>query len=55
MQTTLSNDQHMKSYDLIMSDGQEISLAEDSGIGFDECAAALESRGVPLIEDHLGH
>jgi len=54
MQTTLSNDQNVKSYDLIMSDGQEINLGEDSGIDFDEFAAALESRGVQLseIEDH---
>ena len=50
MQTTLSNDQNAKSYDLIMSDGQEISLGEDSGIDFDEFAAALQSRGVQLSE-----
>lgn len=54
LQTTLSQDQNMKSYDLIMSNNQEISLSESSGIDFDEFAAALEARGVQLteIEDH---
>ena len=54
LQTTLSQDQNMKSYDLIMSNNQEISLSESSVIDFDEFAAALEARGVQLteIEDH---
>ena len=54
LQTTLIQDQNMKSYDLIMSNNQEISLSESSVIDFDEFAAALEARGVQLteIEDH---
>lgn len=56
-QTTVNLDQNIQTYDLIMSDGQDISLSEDSGINFSAFSAALEARGVALeeIEDHPNH
>ena len=54
LQMTYSQDQSVNSYDIIMSDGQEISLSEASGINFEKFATALKNRGIQFteIEDH---
>ena len=50
---TLSDDMSVESYDLIMKNGEQKNLSEETGMNFDHFIKALSERGVKVekIED----
>ncbi len=57
VRVTLSDDMNSASYDLLMENGEQKKLSEETGMDFDEFLKALSDRGVKIetVEDRSYH